>query len=211
MDKKKIKDWLEEKSIKLGLTIIGTVLMALVAITSSKGEVKIYKQNDVVKYEGAEYRIINIEKRELDLYEDYYDYRVKIKITNTGKKDIEYDSHNYYIANKDGKDITKAGLAYDDGTYLESGTLKPGESVEGVVSWTVKKDAKDITISELLNHSSGLNSFSSSIISKRGTFSYSNYGYALLGKIIEKISKKSYHDYLDEKIFNDENQINIFF
>ena len=71
-----------------------------------------------------------------------------------------------------------------------------------------EKDAKDITISELLNHSSGLNSFSSSIISKRGTFSYSNYGYALLGKIIEKESKKSYHDYLDEKIFKPLNMTN---
>lgn len=146
MNKEKIKDWLEEKSIKLALSIIGTILMTLVAISAAKGEVKIYKQNDIVKYEGAEYRITKVEKREHDLYEDYYDFRVTVKITNTSKKDIEYDSHNYYIANKDGEDIAKAGMAYDDGTYLESGTLKPGESVEGVVSWNIKKDAKDIRV-----------------------------------------------------------------
>lgn len=65
-----------------------------------------------------------------------------------------------------------------------------------------EKDAKDITISELLNHTSGLDSFSSKRLYKKGYYSYSNYGFALLGKIIEKISGKTYHDYMKEKIFN---------
>ena len=71
-----------------------------------------------------------------------------------------------------------------------------------------EEDSKEITVSELLNHSSGLDSFSSRRISKRGNFSYSNYGYALLGKIIEKESKKSYHEYLNETIFKPLNMIN---
>ena len=71
-----------------------------------------------------------------------------------------------------------------------------------------EEDSKEITVSELLNHSSGLDSFSSRRISKKGNFSYSNYGYALLGKIIEKESKKSYHEYLNETIFKPLNMIN---
>ena len=49
-----------------------------------------------------------------------------------------------------------------------------------------EKDAKDITIGELLNHTSGLDSFSSKRPFEKGIFHYYNYGYALLGKIIEK-------------------------
>lgn len=65
-----------------------------------------------------------------------------------------------------------------------------------------KDDAKEITISELLNHTSGLDSFSSDRIYKKGFFNYSNYGFGLLGKIIEKQSKLSYQEYIKEKIFS---------
>ena len=65
-----------------------------------------------------------------------------------------------------------------------------------------KKDAKDITISEILNHTSGLDCWSSSITGKKGEYSYSNYGYGLLGKIIEKQSNKKYCEYIKETIFN---------
>ena len=71
-----------------------------------------------------------------------------------------------------------------------------------------EEDAKDITISELLNHSSGLDSFSSNRLYKKGYFNYSNYGFALLGKIIEKESKKKYEDYMSETIFNPLKMVN---
>ena len=71
-----------------------------------------------------------------------------------------------------------------------------------------EKDAKDITISELLNHSSGLDSFSSHCIYNKGYFNYSNYGFALLGKIIEKESNKKYEDYMSETIFKPLKMIN---
>ena len=71
-----------------------------------------------------------------------------------------------------------------------------------------EKDAKDITISELLNHSSGLDSFSSHRIYNKGYFNYSNYGFALLGKIIEKESNKKYEDYMSETIFKPLKMIN---
>ena len=64
------------------------------------------------------------------------------------------------------------------------------------------EDAKEITVSELLNHTSGLKSFSSTVEYKRGYFNYSNQGYALLGKIIEKENNNiKYHKYMEENIF----------
>ena len=48
-----------------------------------------------------------------------------------------------------------------------------------------EKDAKKTTVAELLHHTSGLQSFGRHIAYEKGKFSYSNYGYALLGKIIE--------------------------
>ena len=72
-----------------------------------------------------------------------------------------------------------------------------------------KEDRKSITIAELLNHTSGLGSFSSKINKEsKGNFSYSNYGFALLGKIIELESQKNYDIYIKEKIFDPLNMSN---
>ena len=69
-------------------------------------------------------------------------------------------------------------------------------------------DAKDITISQLLSHTSGLDSFSSRRLYKKGEYHYSNYGFALLGKIIEKQSGTSYEDYVKKTIFKPLNMSN---
>ena len=71
-----------------------------------------------------------------------------------------------------------------------------------------KELAEDITVGELLNHTSGLDSFSPNRIVSRGTFSYSNYGFGLLGKIIEKESGQNYADCMKETIFKPLNMNN---
>ena len=65
-----------------------------------------------------------------------------------------------------------------------------------------EKDAKKITVAELLHHTSGLQSFGLRFAYEKGKFSYSNYGYDLLGKIIELECKKKYHECMKELIFN---------
>ena len=73
----------------------------------------------------------------------------------------------------------------------------------------IKKElSKNITISELLNHTSGLNVFSSDQLSPRGKFSYSNYGFSLLGKVIEKKNGMKYSEFLDKNIFKPLNMVN---
>ena len=67
---------------------------------------------------------------------------------------------------------------------------------------------KDITVGELLNHTSGLDSFNPKRITSKGTYSYSNYGYGLLGKIIEERSGKKYREYIKENILIPLNMVN---
>jgi len=71
-----------------------------------------------------------------------------------------------------------------------------------------ENDAKDITISELLNHTSGLDRDRSKIIYEKGYYSYSNYGYGLLGKIIEKQSGEKFEEYMKNKIFGPLKMVN---
>ena len=75
------KEKIKEKLLKLALMAVGMVLFAIVAVVFSGGETKLYKQNEAVKYEGAEYKIIKIEKEQHNLYEDYDNFKVTIKIT----------------------------------------------------------------------------------------------------------------------------------
>ena len=67
---------------------------------------------------------------------------------------------------------------------------------------------KDITVGELLNHTSGLDSFSSRRIADKGNYSYSNYGFGLLGKIIEQKSNEKYSDFVKNQIFKPLNMLN---
>ena len=66
--------------------------------------------------------------------------------------------------------------------------------------------AKQITIEELLTHSSGLDSNSRKKVGEKGSFLYSNYGYGLLGKIIADQSKeKNYADFIKKHILDELN------
>ncbi|MEC5393922.1 serine hydrolase domain-containing protein [Bergeyella sp. RCAD1439] len=56
---------------------------------------------------------------------------------------------------------------------------------------------QQLTIEQLLNHTSGLNDFGERLLFKSGTdYNYSNKGYFFLGKIIEKASGKTYEQNL---------------
>lgn len=64
--------------------------------------------------------------------------------------------------------------------------------------------AKKITVKDLLTHSSGLAKASPKLEKKKGEFLYSNYGYSLLGKIIEDQSQeKNYGDYIKNHILDE--------
>ena len=65
--------------------------------------------------------------------------------------------------------------------------------------------AKKITVLDLLSHSSGLDKASPKQVVKKGEFLYSNYGYSLLGKIIEDQSQQEYSKYIKNHILEELN------
>ncbi len=66
-------------------------------------------------------------------------------------------------------------------------------------------DGEKITVSQLLNHTSGLGEYQTledyKIINEQGIHIYANVNYSLLGKIIEAVSGQSYNDYITENVF----------
>ena len=78
----------------------------------------------------------------------------------------------------------------------------------GLDDYIDKDHAKKINVSNLVSHTSGIGIWNSKIIEEVGNFHYSNYGFALLGKIIEKESKKSYSEFMEEKIFRPLKMVN---
>ncbi len=66
-------------------------------------------------------------------------------------------------------------------------------------------DADKITVSQLLNHTSGLGEHQTlknyKIVNKQGVHHYANVNYSLLGEIIEAVSGESYSDYISANLF----------
>lgn len=77
----------------------------------------------------------------------------------------------------------------------EQGKLKVTDKVSQYLSEFQKPELENITIHQLLNHTSGLNDFGANLLCKPGKdFNYSNKGYQFLGKLIEKVSGKSFDE-----------------
>ncbi|MFL9834853.1 serine hydrolase domain-containing protein [Chryseobacterium terrae] len=78
---------------------------------------------------------------------------------------------------------------------MEQGKLDLDDKASKYIKDFQKKEYENITIRQLLNHSSGLNNFGEKLYFKSGSgFNYSNDGYNALGKIIEAVSGKSFDE-----------------
>ena len=100
-------------------------------------------------------------------------------------------------------------------SFTALGILKLNISLDEPLSSFELKDyldddlAKQLTVQDLMSHSSGLDSSSGKQVGEKGKFLYSNYNYALLGKIIEKKSEeKNYGDFIKKHIFDELNMTN---
>ncbi|WP_074407932.1 serine hydrolase domain-containing protein [Aquimarina megaterium] len=107
----------------------------------------------------------------------------------------------------------------------ENGEIDLDLPIQNYLPEFPKKEKGDITIRQLLNHTSGIPHYKSDLeifnfthydncekaldkfqnrelTFKPGTaFLYSSFGYTLLGAIIEKVTKKSYQDYMQKNIW----------
>lgn len=82
---------------------------------------------------------------------------------------------------------------------MEKGKLNAEDKVSTYLKEFQSKEYENITIHQLLNHTSGLNNFGEKLVFKSGSgFNYSNDGFNALGNIIEKISGKSYDENITE-------------
>lgn len=78
---------------------------------------------------------------------------------------------------------------------MEQGKLKVDDKVSKYLKEFQTKEYENITIHQLLNHTSGLNLFGGKLMFKSGSsFFYSNDGFNALGKIVETVSGKSYDE-----------------
>lgn len=77
----------------------------------------------------------------------------------------------------------------------EQGKLNTNDQVSKYLPSFQGNQFKNITIKELLNHTSGISDFGDGLLSEPGKeFHYSNKGFRFLGQIIEKVSGKSYDE-----------------
>lgn len=82
---------------------------------------------------------------------------------------------------------------------MEKGRLSVEDKVSKYLKEFQTKEYENITIHQLLSHTSGLNILGGKLMFKSGTnFFYSNDGYNSLGKVIEKVSRKSFDENLLE-------------
>lgn len=121
--------------------------------------------------------------------------------------------------------ISKSFTAVAIMQLVEKKKLRLEDPVSTYLPWFAAKNkngkASDITIEDLLSHSSGIfrdgdtkhwnngafpedleHSFTneSLLLKRTSSFKYSNYGYAVLGKIIETVSGMTYEDYIQSHI-----------
>lgn len=81
----------------------------------------------------------------------------------------------------------------------EQGKLKLEDKVSQYLPDFRIKEYENITINQLLNHTSGLNIMGNRLMFRSGTgFFYSNDGFNALGQIVEKVSGKSYDENVTE-------------
>ncbi|MCW3160340.1 serine hydrolase domain-containing protein [Chryseobacterium oryctis] len=115
----------------------------------------------------------------------FIDFKTKTKI----------DSNSVFAIASISKQFTAVLVLLQE----EQGKLNIEDKVSEYLSEFQNKDYENITIHQLLNHTSGLNNIGGKLLFKSGSdFYYSNDGFNALGKIVEKVSGKSYDENIME-------------
>lgn len=105
------------------------------------------------------------------------------------KQKIKLDSNTVFAIGSLSKQFTAVLILLQQ----EASKLKITDKVTKYLPEFQNKEYENITVQQLLSHSSGIDDFSDRLRFKSGTdFNYSNKGYRMLGKIIEKVTQKTY-------------------
>ena len=107
------------------------------------------------------------------------------------KNKIKIDSNTVFAIGSVSKQFTAVLVLLQ----MQQGKLNINDKVSKYLSEFQNKDYENITIHQLLNHTSGLNTLGGKLQFKSGSdFFYSNDGFNTLGKIAEKVSGRSYDE-----------------
>lgn len=107
------------------------------------------------------------------------------------KRKIKIDSSTIFAIGSVSKQFTAVLVLLQ----MEQGKLNVTDKVSKYLKEFQIKEYENITIHQLLNHTSGLNMMGGKLMFKSGAdFYYSNDGFNALGKIVETVSGKSYDE-----------------
>ncbi|MEG0926582.1 serine hydrolase domain-containing protein [Chryseobacterium sp.] len=107
------------------------------------------------------------------------------------KRKIKIDSSTIFAIGSVSKQFTAVLVLLQ----MEQGKLNVTDKVSKYLKEFQIKEYQNITIHQLLNHTSGLNMLGGKLMFKSGSdFYYSNDGFNALGKIVETVSGKSYDE-----------------
>jgi len=105
------------------------------------------------------------------------------------KRKNKIDSNTVFAIGSVSKQFTAVMILLQ----MEQGKLNVADKASKYLKEFQTKEYENITIHQLLNHTSGLNLMGGKLMFKSGSdFFYSNDGFNTLGKIVEKVSGKSY-------------------
>jgi CubicO group peptidase (beta-lactamase class C family) len=111
------------------------------------------------------------------------------------KRKTKIDSNTIFAIGSVSKQFTAVMILLQ----MEQGKLNVTDKVSKYLKEFQVKEYENITIHQLLNHTSGLNMVGGKLMFRSGSdFFYSNDGFNTLGKIVEKVSGKSYAENVQE-------------
>lgn len=107
------------------------------------------------------------------------------------KRKVKIDSNTIFAIGSVSKQFTAVMILLQ----MEQGKLNVTDKVSKYLKEFQLKEYENITIHQLLNHTSGLNMMGGKLMFKSGSdFYYSNDGFNALGKIVETVTGKSYDE-----------------
>lgn len=144
-----------------------------------------------------------------------------------GKQSGHGDSRNAKATRFHLASITKMFTAISIAQLVEAGQIRYEDTIDRILKdYPNREVAKSVTVHQLLSHSSGLVGAQQSVVKKLQPissktvletfgsapeqplfappgrrFEYSNFGYSVLGRMIEAASGESYHNYIRRHVF----------
>jgi len=107
------------------------------------------------------------------------------------RNQVRIDNHTVFAIGSISKQFTAALILLQ----MEQGNLRVEDKVSDYLPEFRNKTYENITIHQLLNHTSGLNVMGEKLRFKSGTdFLYSNDGFNALGKVVEKVTGRSFDE-----------------